>query len=430
MDLVAIIRIAMRALARNKLRSSLTMLGIIIGVGAVIAMVSVGQGAQQQAQQQIAAMGSNVLFVSSGTVNRGYDDMVAILRECPLVKEAAPGSQAAAQVVFGNDNWATNINGTEPQYFDIRNWSFAEGSSFTQDDVNTGANVAVVGETVRKNLFSATDPIGQTIRINKLPFKVVGLLTPKGTSAAMGQDQDDIILIPITTLQKKITGQDWLRWIMVSAVSREASYSAQQQITELLRDRHRIRPGQDDDFFVRNLADVADLADQQAKLFTVLLASIASISLIVGGIGIMNIMLVSVTERTREIGIRMAIGATEGDVQQQFLIEAVVLSLVGGAVGIISGMATSYIITQTLDWPVLVSPMAIVAAVLFSMAVGIFFVLPTLHMPALSRFVDGSGPVVPGKVFPFCFITIACGAISGFHTLISSGTTPKTRMST
>jgi len=386
MDLVAIIRIAMRALARNKLRSSLTMLGIIIGVGAVIAMVSVGQGAQQQAQQQIAAMGSNVLFLSSGTVNRGgmrmgwgatktlvYDDMVAILRECPSVREAAPGSQAAAQVVFGNDNWATNINGTEPQYFDIRNWSFVEGSSFTQDDVSTAANVAVVGETVRKNLFSAIDPIGQTIRINNLPFKVVGLLTPKGTSAAMGQDQDDIILIPITTLQKKITGQDWLRWIMVSAVSRDASYPAQQQITGLLRDRHRIRSGQDDDFFVRNLADIADLADQQAKLFTVLLASIASISLIVGGIGIMNIMLVSVTERTREIGIRMAIGATEGDVQQQFLIEAVVLSLVGGAVGIISGMATSYIITQTLDWPVLVSPMAIVAAVLFSMAVGIFF---------------------------------------------------------
>jgi putative ABC transport system permease protein len=376
----------MRALARNKLRSSLTMLGIIIGVGAVIAMVSVGQGAQEQAQQQIAAMGSNVLFVSSGTVNRGgmrmgwgatktlvYDDMVAILRECPSVKQAAPGSQSSAQVVFENDNWATNINGTEPQYFDIRNWTFAEGSSFTQDDVNTAANVAVVGETVRKNLFSATDPIGQTIRINKLPFKVVGLLTPRGTSAAMGQDQDDIILIPITTLQKKITGQDWLRWIMVSAVSREASYPAQQQITGLLRDRHRIRPAQDDDFFVRNLADIADLADQQAKLFTVLLASIASISLIVGGIGIMNIMLVSVTERTREIGIRMAIGATEGDVQQQFLIEAVVLSLVGGAVGIASGTATSYIITQTLEWPVLISPMAIVAAVIFSMAVGIFF---------------------------------------------------------
>jgi putative ABC transport system permease protein len=386
MDLVAIIRIAMRALARNKLRSSLTMLGIIIGVGAVIAMVSVGQGAQEQAQQQIAAMGSNMLFVAAGTVTRGgmhmgwgatktltYEDMQAILRECPAVKAAAPGSQSSGQVVFGNDNWATNLNGTEPQYFDIRSWPFAEGTSFTQGDVDMAANVAVVGETVRKNLFGATDPIGETIRINNLPFKVVGLLAPKGTSAAMGQDQDDIILVPITTLQKKITGQNWLRWIMVSAVSREASYTAQQQITALLRDRHRIRSGQDDDFFVRNLADVADLADQQARLFTVLLASIASISLIVGGIGIMNIMLVSVTERTREIGIRMAIGATEGDVQQQFLIEAVVLSLVGGAIGIVFGLGSSYTITQTLGWPVLVSPAAIVAAVIFSMAVGIFF---------------------------------------------------------
>ena len=386
MDVMAIIRIAMRALARNKMRSALTMLGIIIGVGAVIAMVSVGQGAQQQAQQQIAAMGSNILFVGSGTVTRGgmrmgsgatksliYEDMLAILREAPAVKAAAPGSQSSAQVVYGNDNWATQINGTEPQYFDIRTWPFQEGSSFSQDDVEMAANVAVIGETVRKNLFGATDPVGETIRISNLPFKVVGVLVPKGTSAAMGQDQDDIIIVPITTLQKKITGQDWLRWIMVSAVSREASYTAQQQITGLLRDRHRIRPGQDDDFMVRNLADVADLADQQAKLFTVLLASIASISLIVGGIGIMNIMLVSVTERTREIGIRMAIGATEGDVQQQFLIEAVVLSLAGGAVGIMSGVGASYLITQTLGWPVLVSPMAIVAAVVFSMAVGIFF---------------------------------------------------------
>ena len=386
MDLLAIIRIAMRALARNKMRSSLTMLGIIIGVGAVIAMVSVGQGAQQQAQQQIAAMGSNMLFVGAGTVTRGgmrmgwgatktliYDDMLAILRECPAVQAAAPGSQSAAQVVFGNDNWATQVNGTEPQYFDIRSWPLAEGSSFTQDDVNMAANVAVIGETVRKNLFGATDPIGQTIRINNLPFKVVGALAAKGTSAAMGSDQDDTIIVPITTLQKKITGQDWLRWIMVSAISREASYTAQQQITALLRDRHRIRPGSDDDFMVRNLADMADLADQQAQLFTVLLASIASISLIVGGIGIMNIMLVSVTERTREIGIRMAIGATEGDVQQQFLVEAIVLSLVGGAVGILVGTGASFLITQTLGWPVLVSATAIGAAVIFSMAVGIFF---------------------------------------------------------
>jgi len=208
MDLLAIIRIAMRALARNKMRSILTMLGVIIGVGAVIAMVSVGQGAQLQAQQQIAAMGSNMLFVQSGTVNKGgmrmgwgatktlvYDDMVAILRECPSVAAAAPGSQASAQVVFGNDNWASNINGTEPQYFDIRSWPFAEGTSFTQDDVSTAANVAVIGETVRKNLFGATDPVGQTVRINNLSFKVVGLLTPKGTSAAMGQDQDDVILV-------------------------------------------------------------------------------------------------------------------------------------------------------------------------------------------------------------------------------------------
>ena len=386
MDLMQIIRIAMRALARNKLRSSLTMLGIIIGVGAMIAMVSVGQGAQKQAEDQIAAMGSNMLFVSAGTVTRGgtrmgygatktllYEDMQAILRECAAVKAAAPGSQSSAQVVFENDNWATQINGTEPQYFDIRTWPFAEGSSFSKDDVAMAANVAVIGETVRKNLFGATDPVGQTIRISNLPFRVVGVLMPKGTSAAMGQDQDDIILVPITTLQKKITGQNWLRWIMVSATSRDASYTAQQQITALLRDRHRIRPGQDDDFFVRNLADMADLADQQARLFTILLASIASISLLVGGIGIMNIMLVSVTERTREIGIRMAIGATEGDVQQQFLIEAVVLSLLGGAVGILLGMTTSYLITQTLGWPVLVSPTAIVTAVAFSMAVGIFF---------------------------------------------------------
>jgi len=386
MDILAIIRIAMRALARNKMRSSLTMLGIIIGVGAVIAMVSVGQGAQEQAQQQIAAMGSNMLFVQSGTVTRGgmrmgwgatktliYEDMQAILRECPSVRAAAPGSNASAQVVFGNDNWATNINGTEPQYFDIRTWPFAEGGTFNQDDVNLSANVAVVGETVRKNLFGPTDPIGETIRINNLPFKIVGLLQPKGTTAATGQDQDDIIFVPITTLQKKITGQPWLRWIVVSAVSQPASYTAQQQITSLLRDRHRIRSAQDDDFFVRNLADVADLADQNARLFTILVASIASISLLVGGIGVMNIMLVSVTERTREIGIRMAIGATETDVQQQFLIEAVVLSLLGGGIGIIVGIGSSFLITNTLGWSGLVSPLAIVAAVIFSMAVGIFF---------------------------------------------------------
>ena len=385
MNLVQILRIAMRALARNKLRSALTMLGIIIGVAAVIAMVSVGQGAQQQAQDQIAAMGSNVLFVGSGTVSRGgmsmgwgatkslvYDDMTAILHECPAIVAAAPGTTATAQVVFGNDNWNTRITGTEPQFFDIKVWTFQEGGSFLQADVESANNVAVIGETVRKNLFGATDPLGQTIRVNNLPFKVVGVLDLKGTSP-MGDDQDDTIVMPVTTVQKKMNGQTWFRWIMVSAVSREASYPAQKQITAVLRDRHRIRVGQDDDFYVRNLADFAQLADEQSRLFTVLLASIASISLVVGGIGIMNIMLVSVTERTREIGIRMAIGATEGDVQQQFLIEAIVLSLIGGAVGIGLGLGASSTIANTLGWPVLVSTKAIVVAAVFSAAIGIFF---------------------------------------------------------
>jgi putative ABC transport system permease protein len=386
MELVAILQVAVRALARNKMRSALTMLGIIIGVGAVIAMVGLGKGASDKVQQQIAAMGSNVLFVGSGTLNRGgmhlgwgatktlvYDDMLAILRECPSVAAAAPGSQTQAQVVFGNDNWYTTVNGTEPQYVQIRDWPVAEGDFFSRDDVTMAANVAVIGETVRKNLFGANDPIGATIRIKSLPFRVVGVLSPKGQSGMGGQDQDDNIYIPITTLLKKITGDTWLRYIMVSAVSREASYSAQQQITALLHDRHRIRPGQDDDFFVRNQADVAEMADQTGRIFTLLLASIASVSLLVGGIGIMNIMLVSVTERTREIGIRMAIGATETDVQSQFLIEAIVLSLIGGAIGILFGIVASFVITNTLGWAAPVSPVAMVTAVVFSMAVGVFF---------------------------------------------------------
>jgi putative ABC transport system permease protein len=386
MDLLSILRIAIRALSRNKMRSALTMLGIIIGVGAVIAMVGVGQGASKQVQDQISAMGSNMLFVSSGTVNRGglrlgwgqtktlvYDDMKAIVQQAPAVKEAAPGSATTAQVVFGNDNWFTNVQGTEPQYFDIRSWPMQEGVSFTEGDVNSAADVAVIGATVQQNLFGAQDPVGQTVRISNLPFKVVGVLSAKGQSAAMGQDQDDVIFVPITTLQKKLSGEPWLRYIVVSAVSKDATYAAQEEITALLRDRHRIRPGQDDDFMVRNLADIAQLADQSSRVMTMLLASIAGVSLIVGGIGIMNIMLVSVTERTREIGVRMAIGATEEDVQRQFLIEAVVLSLMGGAAGIFFGVGSSLIISKLLGWAVLVSPLAIVAAVIFSAGVGVFF---------------------------------------------------------
>jgi putative ABC transport system permease protein len=385
MDFAATLKIALRALARNKMRSVLTMLGIIIGVGAVIAMVGVGQGAQQKVQDQIASMGTNLLFVSSGTVTRGglhmgwgqtktlvYEDMKAMQREIPTIAKAAPGASFSAQVVFENQNWYTRLTGTEPPYFDIRDWPIVAGSSFSQDDVTLAANVAVIGATVRQNLFGAADPIGATIRLGTLPFQVVGVLAAKGQSG-MGQDQDDTIVIPITTLQKKISGQPWLQFVMVSATSQPATYAAQQQITSLLRDRHRIRSGQDDDFFVRNLADVAELADQSSRVMTLLLASIAGVSLIVGGIGIMNIMLVSVTERTREIGIRIAIGATEQDVQRQFLSESVVLSLIGGAIGIFFGVGSSLVITKTLGWAVLISPMAIVAAVFFSMAVGIFF---------------------------------------------------------
>jgi putative ABC transport system permease protein len=385
-EIIATIRLALRALARNKMRSTLTMLGIIIGVGAVIAMVALGQGAQEQVQQQIAAMGSNMLFVGSGSMNRGglrmgwgntktlvMNDVQAIARECPAVALAAPGAGAGAQVVFGSDNWGTRINGTEPQYFEIRDWPLAEGTPFTQEDVTLAANVAVIGETVRKNLFGAVAPVGQTIRISNLPFKVVGVLTAKGQSAAMGDDQDDTIIIPITTLQKKITGQSWLRYISVSAKSKASSYAAQQQIQALLRDRHKIRPGQDDDFGVRNLADLAGAADEAGAVLTLLLAIVASISLLVGGIGIMNIMLVSVTERTREIGIRMAIGATESDVHRQFLIEAVTLSFIGGAIGILLGLVTTFLIPRVLGWAVSVSMIALVVAVVFSIMVGIFF---------------------------------------------------------
>ncbi len=385
MDLLAILRIAIRALTRNKMRSLLTMLGIIIGVGAVIATVGLGQGAQEQVQNQIASMGTNLLYISSGSVNKGgirmgggatktlvNDDMKAILQEVPAIAEAAPGAGASAQIVSDNQNWYTRVTGTEPQYFDIRNWSFARGGNFTMDDVTRATNVVVLGATVQQNLFGNADPVGQTVRIGTLPFQVVGVLTAKGQSG-LGQDQDDGVYVPITTLQKKITGQDWLQYIMASAVSQPASYAAQGQITSLLRDRHRIRPGQDDDFTVRNLADVAQLADESSRVMTLLLASIAGVSLIVGGIGIMNIMLVSVTERTREIGIRIAIGATEADVLRQFLSESVVLSLTGGIVGILFGVASSVTITHLLGWNILISPAAMAAAVVFSMAVGIFF---------------------------------------------------------
>ncbi|HME31461.1 MAG TPA: ABC transporter permease [Terriglobales bacterium] len=386
MDFSAAFLLAIRALARNKLRSSLTMLGIIIGVGAVIAVVGIGQGAAAKAQEQLAALGSNMLFVGSGSVNRyGLNvgsgqtkslvlaDAKAIARECPSVSAAAPGTGTGQQVVYGNQNWATQINGTEPQYFEVRNWPFASGTSFGEDDVTQSATVAVLGDTVRRYLFGSSNPVGETIRIGTLPFKVVGVLAPKGTSPGSGQDQDDVIFAPLTTVQKKLLGQEWLRWIMVSAVSRDASYVAQHQIESLLRDRHKIRPGDPDDFVVRNLADVADAAAEQGSVMTILLTIVASVALLVGGIGIMNIMLVSVTERTREIGLRLAVGATEEDVRKQFLIEAMFLGLIGGALGIAFGIASSLVVSRALEWPILIPTYVVVVSPLFAIAIGTIF---------------------------------------------------------
>ena len=376
----------MRALLRNKSRSILTMLGIIIGVGAVIAMVGIGQGADQTVQKEISSLGSNMVFVTPGSGSQGglrvgngstktliEADVTAILRECPAVVAAAPATQTSAQLVYEGANWGTRVVGTTPEYFGIRTWSFQSGTSFTHDDVTTAANVAVIGETVRKNLFASTNPIGKKIRVGNLPFLVVGVLVAKGQSAALSEDQDDTIIAPLTTVQKKMTGQPWLRFAMASANSRSSSYAAQQQVRGLLRDRHRIRAGQSDDFTVRNLADIADVASEASKVMTLLLGSIGGVSLFVGGLGIMNIMLVSVTERTREIGIRIAIGATESDVQRQFLVEAVFISLLGGIIGILTGIGSSFVISSTAGWPVAVSTYAILVAALVSIAIGVFF---------------------------------------------------------
>ena len=387
MDLGVIFRIALRALARNKMRSALTMLGIVIGVAAVIAMVGVGQGAENQVQQQIQSFGTNTVFVSAGSPSRRpggaragawqvrtlvVDDMKAIEREIPLVRQCAPGTMSGAQVVYRNQNWFTRVMGTTGDYFTVRDWPLLAGAMFGEDEVRAAQNVVVLGKTVSDLLFVTEDPVGQVIRIKEQPFRVVGVLAPKGQSA-FGDDQDDRIFVPYTTLQKKLSGQDWLQFLSCTAISRDASLAAQVQIESLLRERHRIRLGQEDDFQVRTQSEVAELAEQTSRVMTLLLGSIASISLLVGGIGIMNIMLVSVTERTREIGIRMAVGATENDIQRQFLVEAVTLSLLGGGAGIVIGASVSGLISGFLGWPVFISAQAVVVAALFSAAVGVFF---------------------------------------------------------
>ena len=396
MKLWEIIKVAFRALSRNKLRSILTMLGIIIGVGAVIAMVSVGQGAQARVQEQIRSIGTNIMFVwpgslSSNGVHLGAgasnslteEDVLAIERECPSVAAASPLVRSSAQIVFGDQNWYTQVQGTNEEFQAIRDWSIQNGDFFSAGDVRSAARVIVLGKTVADNLFLGVNPIGQMVRVRNLPFRVVGILAAKGQSG-MGQDQDDTSVMPFTTVQKKLIGQSILHInaAMISCVSPKATYLAEKQITDLLRQRHRVAPGQLDDFQVRNLTDVADAAQQTNQIMTLLLGSIAAVSLIVGGIGIMNIMLVSVTERTREIGIRMAIGARSSYIRMQFLAESVVLSLFGGLIGILSGGGLALTISHVLGWPTLVSVLSVIVSFAFAAAIGIFFGYYPAHKAA------------------------------------------------
>jgi putative ABC transport system permease protein len=387
MNLLMIIRVAFRALLRNKTRAALTMLGIIIGVSAVIAMVSIGQGAQASVQAQIESIGTNLLFVSAGAQNVGgvrsgtgdsgtntltADDLDAIKREVPSVSMVTPSVNARSQLVSGNANWNTTVTGVNEQYPDVRKWTVQSGEFFTDADVRTAARVIVIGQTVGNSLFPGTDPVGETLRVMNSPFRVVGVMARKGQDA-QGRDQDDVAFAPYTTVQKKILGSPRLQIAYVSAISQDATYTAQSQITDLLRQRHKLSANEPDDFTVRNMTDIADAANATSNTMTILLACIAGVSLLVGGIGIMNIMLVSVTERTREIGIRMAIGARSSAVRSQFLTESIVLSLTGGLFGIILGIAVSLAIPKMLGWPTLVSTMAIIGSVIFSAAVGIFF---------------------------------------------------------
>lgn len=387
MNLLVTFKIALRALSRNKMRSILTMLGIIIGVGAVIAMVGIGQGASASIQSQIANLGNNMLFVMSGSTNTGGmrggagsnntlipEDIAAIEAECPSVRAATPAVRAGGQLVFGNQNWSASsgIIGTNEKFPDIRAWPVTSGDFFTEGDVRTANRVCVLGKTVADNLFSGVDPVGQTMRIRNLPFRVVGVLSTKGQSQ-FGQDQDDTVIVPYTAAQKKMLTITHIHYAMISATSPQATFTAEKQITDLLRQRHKLGPNQENDFTVRNLTDVAEAADASSKTMTLLLACIAGVSLLVGGIGIMNIMLVSVTERTREIGIRMAIGARSKVIRRQFLIESITLSVVGGVLGVLLGVGASITISQTLEWPVLISPSAILISAIFSALVGIAF---------------------------------------------------------
>jgi putative ABC transport system permease protein len=395
MGIWMILKISLKSLGRNKIRSILTMLGIIIGVAAVITMVSLGQGAQRQVQEEIAAMGTNTLWIragsrrswgirsGSGTMNTlNAADFEAIAQEVPTVQAVSPSASTMAQVVFGNQNWNTRIEGYNEQYPLLRNWPLTQGSFFEDSHVKTASRVAVLGQTVVDELFGGGDPVGQTIRVKNLPFQVLGVLKKKGANN-WGRDQDDTIIVPYTTVQKKFQGGVlYVQSGLISAVSARASFAAQEQITALLRQRHDLGSAQANDFRVRNLSEFAEAAEATNRVMTSLLASIAAVSLLVGGIGIMNIMLVSVTERTREIGIRMAIGARPGHVRIQFLAEAIVLCLVGGFIGLGMGLGGSVLVSQAMGWPTQISPNSIVVSIIFSAAIGVFFGYYPAHKAA------------------------------------------------
>jgi putative ABC transport system permease protein len=384
------IRIALRSLRVNTLRSALTMLGIVIGVGAVIAMVSVGAGAQARVAEQIQSLGSNLIIVLSGSVTSGgirlghgsqltitEDDAVALAREVPAVQVAAPSMRGSAQVVYGNLNWSTVVQGVTVDFVEARDWALVAGRPLGQEDVDGAVKVALLGQTTAQNLFADADPVGQIIRIKKVPFTVVGVLDRKGQTS-WGQDQDDVILIPLSTAKKKVLGASQANPRAVGAISIKVRpdgdmAEAEAQIRALLRQRHRLQPWQDDDFWLRNLSEVLQTQEESSKVMTYLLAAIASVSLLVGGIGIMNIMLVSVTERTREIGLRMAVGARGRDILTQFLVEALTLSLIGGLIGIAAGLGGARAISYFAAWRTLVAPEAIALAFVFAAGIGIFF---------------------------------------------------------
>jgi putative ABC transport system permease protein len=390
MSFLALLRIALRALAVNKLRSALTMLGIVIGVGAVIVMIAVGAGAQARVEEQIRALGSNLLLVMPGSTTAGgvrmgfgsgstltEDDVVAINRELPEAL-AAPALRGSAQVIWGNANWSTQIYGVTPEYLDVRQWPLVAGRSFEPAEMAGAAKVALIGATVAKQLFGAADPLDQSIRIKRVPFTIIGVLDTKGQSL-MGTDQDDLILVPIKTARSRVLGtasaarNRTVGTIWVKAADTVDTKIVEEQVRALLRQRHRIQAGGDDDFSLRNLQEVMAAQEASSRVLALLLAAVASVSLLVGGIGIMNIMLVSVTERTREIGLRMAVGARTRDILGQFLVEAVTLSLIGGLIGVALGMGTSLAIAELAGWRIVISPQAVGLAVAFAFVIGVFF---------------------------------------------------------